>query len=275
MLTYACTLSCANCTNYSDYGMKGGYVKWDTAKVWLEHWFSRMEIKAFGFIGGEPLLNPELETWIREFRKLYPNTNLMIVTNAQLIMKNLWLLDTIKELGNISLKFSNHIPTAEYIKQAIAAVDSRFTWTSITRSGEEVEYYDRNTKVTFQVATQPYFLKTYKGNYGNMKPYKNNPIEAFHICSQTLCPLMFEGKLFKCSSLGVLNKVLSDHNQNNDLDWKWYLEQYLDIDCSDKELLAFINNYNKPHKVCSMCPTEKDKAAFDHFSNVVNKINIY
>lgn len=274
MLTYACTLSCANCTNYSDYGMKGGYIKWDTAKVWLEHWFSRMHIRTFGFIGGEPLLNPELETWIREFRKLYPATNLMLVTNAQLIMKNLWLLDTVKELGNITLKFSNHIPDADYFKQAVAEVNLRFEWTKINESSETSRYYCSKTRVEFQIVTQPYFLKTYKGNYGNMKPYTNDPIEAFKMCSQALCPLMFEGKLYKCSSLGVLNRALSDHNQIDDPDWEWHLTQYLDIGCSDDKLLAFINNYNKPNKICSMCPTEKDKAAFDHFSAVVNRINI-
>jgi sulfatase maturation enzyme AslB (radical SAM superfamily) len=273
MLSYACTLSCKSCTNYSDYGMKGGYLKWADTKPILDQWFDRIRVECFGFIGGEPLMNPELETWIREFRREYPYTMIMLVTNAQLFMKNLWLLDVMEEVGMIYLKFSVHQPDAEYIKEAKAAVLSRFDWVY----GAEVEgrYFYKDKILDFVIAELPTFMKTYQGEYGNMKPYSNNPNEAFKICNQQICPLLYDGKLYKCSSLGMLERVLSDHNQIDDIDWQPYLNQGLDVTCSDEELNAWAENFGKPVKECKMCPTTADNPFHPHYSTVVSRINIY
>lgn len=273
MLTYACTLSCKNCTNYSDYGMKGGYVKWANAKLSLDSWFDRIRVDCFGFMGGEPLMNPDLETWIREFRREYPWTTIMLITNAQLFMKNLWILDIMEEVGMVYLKFSVHQPNADYIKQAKKAVLDRFDWIY----GAEVKgrYFYKEKILDFVVEDQPTFLKTYQGEYGSMKPYNNNPIQAFKICTQQICPLLYDGKLYKCSSVGMLGRVLADHNQINDVDWQPYLNQGLSLDCSDEELSAWANNFGKPAKVCKMCPTSADNPYHPHYSTVVSRINIY
>jgi sulfatase maturation enzyme AslB (radical SAM superfamily) len=273
MLTYACTLSCKSCTNYSDYGMKGGYVKWTEIKPVLDQWFDRIRVDCFGFIGGEPLMNPELETWVREFRTEYPYTTVMIGTNAQLFTKNLWLLDAMEELGMIYLKFTNHIPNAEYFKQAVDAVMSRFDWQWMP---EWNRYFYQEKILDFLVSESPTFMKTYQGKYGSMKPHNNNPTEAFEICSQQICPLLYNGKLYKCSSLGMLKRVLGDHNQIDDPDWAPYvINQGLGIDCTDKELQAWADNFGLPIKECSMCPTTRDNPFHPHYPNVVNRINIY
>jgi sulfatase maturation enzyme AslB (radical SAM superfamily) len=273
MLTYACTLSCKSCTNYSDYGMKGGYVKWSDVKPTLDSWFDRIRVDCFGFIGGEPLMNPELETWVRNFRTEYPYTTVMIVTNAQLFMKNLWLLDAMEELGMIYLKFTNHIPNAAYFKQAVDTVMTRFDWKWVP---EWERYFYQEKILDFLVSETPTFMKTYLGEYGSMKPYNNNPNEAFQICNQQICPLLYNGKLYKCSSLGMLERVLGDHNQLTDPDWAPYVtNQGLGIDCTDKELQVWADNFGLPIKECSMCPTARDNPFHPHYPDVINRINIY
>jgi len=273
MLTYACTLSCRSCTNYSDYGMKGGHVKWSTAKPWLDAWFDRIRVDCFGFIGGEPLMNPELETWIREFRKNYPFTTIMIVTNAQLFTKNLWILDVMEELGMIYLKFTNHIPKAKYFTKAVDTVLSRFPW---EYKPEWERYFYQEKILDFLVSESPTFMKTYRGEYGSMKPYNNDPQQAFKICNQQICPLLYNGRLYKCSSLGMLSRVLQDHGQVDDPDWQPFVQnQGLDLSCSDEELRAWADNFGKPIKECRMCPTEKDKPFHSHYDTVVNRINIF
>ena len=59
MLTQACNLSCTGCTNYSDLRYSG-YVKWADGKRDLEQWLDRIDIPDFGLMGGEPLMNPEV-----------------------------------------------------------------------------------------------------------------------------------------------------------------------------------------------------------------------
>lgn len=254
--------------------MKGGYVPWDQAKIWLDAWTSRISITTIGLIGGEPLLNPELSQWIYGIRNNYPNIEIMLVTNAQLFMKNLWLLDAIENLGRFHLKFSVHQPSADYLKKAIESVHSRFFWDEVKTSDVAEHYYNTNNNVKFQIMRDNRFLKTYAGNYSNMKPYNNDPTEAFKICTQKQCPLLEQGKLYKCSTAGVLHRVLEDHNHLTSTDWQAFLNTGIDADCSDDELRAFTENYSKPNTICRMCPTEKDSPYRPHWPLVVNKTKI-
>ena len=81
MIAYACNLSCVGCTNYSDYNMKGT-VKWHQGKQWIEQWLERIDIEDIGFMGGEPLINPQVLTWLNGVRELLPNTRIRFPTNG-------------------------------------------------------------------------------------------------------------------------------------------------------------------------------------------------
>jgi|688.fasta_scaffold635883_1 organic radical activating enzyme len=268
MVTYACTLSCSWCTNYSDYNMRGGYVKWETAKPWLDKVFSRLRVDCFGFIGGEPFLNPELETWVREFKTNFPYVTLMLSSNAQLFHKNTWILDCMEQYGMIYLKLSDHQMKQQYFLDAVETVLNRFDWQFI-----DGKYFNQEKILDFQVSDTPLFLKTYKGSYGDMKPYNNDPAEAFEICSQQICPLLEDGKLYKCSSIGMLHRMLEDHDQIDDLDWKPYLNSGLSLDCTDQELRSWAENFGKPHaELCRMCPTADDQPFLPHYENVKSKL---
>lgn len=268
MVTYACTLSCVGCTNYSDYNMRGGYVKWATAKPWLDTLFSRMRVDCFGLIGGEPFLNPEFETWVREFKTNYPFVTLMISTNGQLFDKNTWILDCMEQYGMIYLKLSDHIPGAEYFQNAVNIVLQRFAWQKVDH-----KYFYQDKILDFEISSTPNFLKTYRGSVNSMKPYHSDPIKAFEICSQKICPLLENGKLYKCSSVGVLHRVLQDHNSLDDSDWQKYLNTGLPLECTDEELVAWANNFGKPNmSICSMCPTSNDQPWIKHFDHVKSKV---
>jgi len=269
MVTYSCTMACKWCSNYSDYNMKGGYIKWDIAKPWFDKLFSRLRVDCFGFIGGEPFLNPEFEKWVREWKRNYPYTTLMITTNGQLFHKNLWILDCMEEYGMIYLKISEHQPGEKYFQDMIETILLRWSWKKV----ESNKYFYQDRILDFEISKESHFMKTYKGEYGNMKPYNSDPDSAFKICTQKICPLLENGKLYKCSSIGVLHKVLDDHNQLQDPDWQPYLNSGLSLDCSDEELQQWVDNYGQANSsLCSMCPTENDSVWFPHYENVKSKL---
>ena len=108
-----------------------------------------------------------------------------------------------------------------------------------------------------------------------MKPYNSDPIKAIDICEQRTCPLLHQGKLYKCSSLALLDQVLEDHNQLGDIDWQPYIDQGLRLDCDQTILEQWVDNYDNPHRLCSMCPTEENAAFHPHWGSVINKIKIY
>ena len=55
----ACNLSCKGCSTFSDLKWNG-YFTWEEGRSWLEPWIINIELPAIGYMGGEPLLNPQL-----------------------------------------------------------------------------------------------------------------------------------------------------------------------------------------------------------------------
>jgi uncharacterized protein (DUF983 family) len=113
------------------------------------------------------------------------------------------------------------------------------------------------------------YYKTFLGDYSNMRPHNNDPVEAFSVCSQKRCPMMYKGKLYKCGTLALTGDILDKFNRPNYDSWKPYLNQGIDINCSDLELNNFLNNFGKPHQLCKQCPTSTDQdSIIDHRKNV-------
>lgn len=269
MITYACNLSCAGCTNYSDYNMKGS-VKWSEGKNWLEKWNERVEIPDFGIMGGEPTLNPECESWIYGVRQILPNSQIRFTTNAVTFLDNPDVLDWCIEVGNSVFKFTIH-QDLPYVQDSIDYVFRKFNWKPVTEHG--INRWTGPNGTRFQINAPQKFYKTYRGTYGNILPHNSNPRDAFDMCVQQTCPLLYNGKIYKCSSIALLNRVLSDWNQPVTAEWKPYTDYNgISLNSSDNEVKQFINNFAKPHKICQMCPSSKDSnSIIDHKSNVINK----
>lgn len=252
-LAEACNLSCEGCTNYSDY-VHGGWLSWAIGSTWITPWLDRVNIKTLSLIGGEPLLNPELGIWLLELRKLLPDTHIQVVTNGILIHKHPAILDYLYTIGNSTLDVSAHLPKDPNFLKSVDLVVKYPNW-------------QKNSNFLKYNGQTNYFLKTYRGDFKTMKPYNSEPTKAFAICCQQTCPLIHQGKLYKCSSIAKLPMVLSDWGHLNDPDWQNYLSyQGLSSDCSDLELSQWIDNYGKPAKICQMCPdiSQRPMALVDH-----------
>jgi hypothetical protein len=269
MITYACNLSCAGCTNYSDYNMKGS-VKWVQGKKWLEDWIELIHIPDFGIMGGEPTLNPECEQWIYGVRELMPNSQIRFTTNAVTFLDNTDVLDWCVDVGNTVFKFTLH-EDKPYALEAVKHVFNAYEWKPITEYGINRWIGPNNTR--FQINSPTQFFKTYQGSFGNIRPHHNRPQEAFDLCVQKTCPLLYEGKIYKCSSIALLNRVLEDWNQPITEDWQPYTNyEGISTHSSNREIADFVRNFGKPQRICSMCPTQKDRdSIIDHRANVISK----
>lgn len=269
MVTHGCTLSCYGCSNYSDYGMPDGNIRYEQIRPAFEKFFARVRCDCFGFIGGEPFLNKDFANWVHGFRRDYPYTMMMVSTNGQLFHDNLWFVDAMMEYGMFHLKFSDHLPEENYIQDAVDLIKSKFDF----EPDGDGQWWCRDRAVALSVDPARDFVKTYRGEYSNMKPYDNDAVQAWEPCSQKTCPLLYKDQLFKCSSLALLEPVLRDHGHLNDPDWQPYLGTGLSLDCADQDLLAFVDNFNQPHpKYCRMCPSQQDDAWFVSHGRVKNKM---
>jgi len=258
MITQVCNLSCEGCTNYSDL-VQQGYVPWALGKDWLSAWMERIEIPDFGIMGGEPLINPQVREWLIGTRELLPDAQIRFTTNGLLLEKHVDVVDLCHELGNVSFKISVHTHDAR-LESVIGDIFRRYNWTSVNEYG--VDRWLTTNDFRFHVRRPDTFIKSFKGTYDNMQPWNTDPVDAFKICIQPRCPLLYDGKIFKCSTAGLLDDVLDRHGRPNKEQWENYIPRGLSPNSSDAEINAFINNFGRPNAICGQCPDSTTREAF-------------
>lgn len=116
-----CNLNCANCEHYS--GLVKEPVFPDYVKFSKDLHQLKKYIKSIGLIrilGGEPLLNPQIEDYLKLVSEVYPDSIIKVVTNA-LLLKS--MPDTFFETLNACREGSGvHISLYPVMKDHIAPV---------------------------------------------------------------------------------------------------------------------------------------------------------
>ena len=269
MVMRNCNLSCDGCTTFSDYRHPGRYPALEDIIRDLKMWSERLNYDHLGTMGGEPLLNPHIEKLIVRIREEFPNVTIRFVTNGLLLHKHKPFIDKMHKLGNIILKISKHV-NDQRIKNIVKYIMHRFDWEPVTEF--HIHRWLTSNNFRFQINAPERFFRTFRGTYFNMLPHDNKPSEAFDLCVQKTCPLLYDGKLFKCGTLALTPDQLQKTKQIHRPEWEPYLNAGLDIDAGDDKLQRWINNFGKPHSLCRQCPTKQDKESIiDHRNNVTFK----
>jgi organic radical activating enzyme len=250
MITQACNLSCEGCTNYSDL-KHSGYVSWTQGRDWLEPWLDKLHIPDFGIIGGEPLINPELEQWVSGLRDLMPESQLRLTTNGLLLHKWPQLLDLINYVGNCVFKVTVHVDD-DALEQEIAKIFQSQTWEPVVEHG--ILRWRNTHGVRLQINRPQTFLKTYLGTYADMAPHHSRPADAFAACVQKTCPLLYQGKIYKCSTSALLADTLNRFNRPNWAQWEPYIESGIESDSPPHVISNFVDNFGQLHLQCGQCP---------------------
>ena len=257
MITQVCNLACVGCTNYSDLSHKG-YVTWKDGKEQLEKWLEIVDIPDFGIMGGEPLINPQVDEWLIGVRDLMPNAQIRFTTNGLLMHKHTDIIKLMHELGNVVFKITVHTPDDEILKSTIDDIFNNFQWTEVTEYGIKRWKTSNNLRLQINYPTQ--FLKTFKGDYNNMLPFDSTPSESFNDCIQQTCPLLYNGKIYKCSTAGLLKDTLDFNNIKNEL-WIKHIDNGISTTDDINHIKRFVENFGKPNALCRQCPTKKDTSA--------------
>jgi len=268
MVNQNCNLACHGCSNYSDVTWQG-YTSWKAGKASLERWLARVDIPDFGILGGEPLMNPQIEKWIVGLRELMPNTQIRFTTNGLLLDKKFHVVKLLEEIGNCVFKIAVHVQD-DNLEKNIQKIYNMYDWQEVEEFG--VKRYTTGNQFRYHVKRPDVFWKTYKGTYENMMPHNSKPADAFSLCCQQTCPLLYKDKIYKCSTNGLLEDILRRVGNPNYDQWEPFLYKGLASDCSDAELSQFLNNFGNPHAMCKMCPSQSDLTSkLNHLENVSTK----
>lgn len=265
-VTDACNFACKGCTNYSDYKV-AGLADWNDVKEQFTAWKDRIDFGQISFIGGEPLLHPNIREFITGARELFPNSLIQLTTNGYLLSRNIDILDVMDSINGALLKLSIHKAHDQWFLDLKEEIENYYNW----HVDEKLSPWLRNENHLYlQYERTSQFIKTFRFDFPNMMPYNNNAEQAFtETCSQKLCPVLKDGKLYKCSSMSELRRVLTDWDRLDVPEWQPYLSNTgLELNCSDEELNAWIDSYGKHWWHCSMCPTRADNPYVHHATNV-------
>jgi len=106
-----CNLTCNNCGTLQNYNFND-VSNWAQNEKYIRKWAEIAHFDDIDLLGGEPFLNPELYTWAKNVKGLFPNTTVKVSTNGTLLNldKNIFLSRKIVDLG-VAIIVSTH--TAE------------------------------------------------------------------------------------------------------------------------------------------------------------------
>ena len=125
LVTDYCNLNCKRCGNFSNLAKEKNCLDLHKFENWLNHLRKKFRIvQNIELLGGEPLLNPQLEQYVRLVRKYFPETKIVIVTNGLLILNiNQALIDAMVSC-NASFYISQYVPTRKRLREIIRFLEN-------------------------------------------------------------------------------------------------------------------------------------------------------
>lgn len=168
-----CNLNCIACEHYS--GLVKGSVLPDFCKFTNE--FAKMkelidDIGTIRILGGEPLLNPELASYINLSRELYPYSKIVVVTNGILVRQmDESLINSIKR-NDVVVEVSYYPPMIDQISKI-----RNF-------------FIDHNIRYSISPLNTKFTKKQTLNEADNTNQY--------YKCFQAHCNNMYQGKMAPC-----------------------------------------------------------------------------
>lgn len=233
-ITNVCNLSCRGCNRFNNYNFKG-HQRWNDHALAYETWSKRLDIDHITIIGGEPTLNPDLELWASNLRRLWPKSEIMIQTNGTYIKPhylNFW------DQYQVGFAVSLHdIHTAEQIMTE---------WKTLF--GKQYNSFLKGFI---------FHQSSVVGDTNHITLHSNDIKKAFNCCDMKYDHTMFNGKLYKCPMTAIIPEFYQQFNLNLDARQKQLLSEYQPLvsDCAEQQLNEFVQQRDVPIKQCEFCPT--------------------
>lgn len=174
-----CNLNCKGCSHFSNLVSTPVFPdaeQFQRDLIQLSKYFSH--IHDFYLLGGEPLLNPDIETYITSVRNAFPYTQIIIVTNGILLQTlNYKLIQCIKA-------HHVHISISDY--------------TCLDR--EKIITFIRKHKLSADLREGKECFSKYLNPKGN-----SNKNEVFSNCIRRNCTYLAKGKIAACCQPFVIH----------------------------------------------------------------------
>lgn len=179
-----CNLNCKGCSHFASLFRKDEVYPVDAFQRDMERISQICDLSEFCPLGGEPLLLPNFDEYIRISRRCFPETDIIVYTNGLLIPSlPQKILDSIKE-NNIRISISKYPPTEKILDKICAILDANKI------------PHDIAVHLTGPLTDKFRVFLTLHGG--------NNPNKARATCSGADgCYFLRDGKIYKCPFEGL------------------------------------------------------------------------
>lgn len=223
-----CNLNCASCAHFSNIFTENGFPDPQLFRRDLDILSERFSnIEKIRLMGGEPLLNEQLPEFIEIARKVFPRSDIRVVTNGLLLSS---IPDRLKDV----------------MRKTVTTFDISQYPVIKNRISDIMEYLS-SIKIGYQLEplTNRFWIRTTIGNNIPEKSFMGNA------CSRT-CTFLREGRLFDCPQIPLLYEKREYFGFNIDKDE--YLTSSLQLSKNMPENGWDILNYlSVPKKMCRFC----------------------
>jgi len=186
-----CNLNCRGCSHYASLARKEHYpnIKFFANDLQMLH--LRIEdILIIRILGGEPLLNRDIEEYIKVTRKFYPQSELWIVTNGLLLMKmpDSFYETLLEERCKIGISF----------------------YPALTDKIQEICVFLKNRNISCYVSPmiKEFILSR------TINPRDDKVEDIFLNCASATCNNLYEGKIAACY-LPFVTKYFNSYFKQN------------------------------------------------------------
>ena len=224
-----CNLNCHACEHYSSLVKEP---KFPVLEKFIED-FNQLhkfidDIGTIRIMGGEPLLNPQINEYIKLARQLYPFADIRVVTNAILLKKmSEDFFDALRKF-NVGIDISVYPPMKSKIP--------------------EIQNLMRSKAIQSEIHTDPkdeFFKRR------SLKPHSHLSETFFTDCGAAMCNFLYDGKIAPCSRPFTLKYFNEYFKQNLPTEGK--------IDLYNENLTTekLIRQLLKPIPACAHCGQKK------------------
>ncbi len=227
----SCNLNCKGCTHFSNLYEKESKVFLKQFKNDIKQLAKKCFVIQLRLLGGEPLLNQECAEYFVNARKAFPHTDINIVTNGVLIVKqNAQFFQSMRQ-NQIGFHISKYPPTMK-IKDLIEEKCRK----------EKVDYFfERNIITEFA---------------RHLSMTGNSDTEASQsVCISRGCRFLRNGKLYKCPTEGLIDKFAVEYHYTSVLSESKGFDIYDDTINWEQKLADY---HNLPVAVCRYCSEKRE-----------------
>lgn len=284
-ITNVCNLSCPDCNRFNDHDFRGHQIWADYAHDY-QQWSKKISVDQIVILGGEPLLNPNINDWIMGLNQAF-GRNVQILTNGTRLNKTPGLYEALCSHNDgqwhnwIGISVHNSNDLDRYFEEArkflrgpitiYRGKEARHPNGNLISHGADYTFHDVN-RVAVRIWIQDSFYNsalqssqpTNVGGIwktGALRPFDNDPQEAHESCGfvQWKNYHMIKGRLHKCGPCVLLAEFDRQNSLDISDDDREIMNSYRALSAWDDDEFTneFYNNLDNVIPQCKFCPTDK------------------